>query len=362
MQWLFGSDEDILKLVGKRGSFLSRIGVAVGIRDSDYSVFKELYYEFMDHFKFRYGLNTPRRVFASVDVRRILIDGSELREYMLFLKDFVNDVVNASGLYVNFVFASFGKPKIALPGKEKPVSVKTFIESTLKSYFAYIPVWAVVSRTGIKHARIYVDSFSTSPETSAWKELCRNNEVYVVPNGDKVNLLISTADLLLGYIGTIIRLRNKKPDIGELKSYLKPFGFDNERFRIYHVGNRDLGRIIYEDPSVKINPLSYRPFPIVYLVPELSPVGLLAGRDERKLVEASPVYEYVLRYVEEREGSLKILSFTEDFKHLSAGGIMVSLGEHGKRIVEYLRLLGFPLEHLSARELVSLYGGDPSDE
>ncbi|AEK73339.1 hypothetical protein GQS_07205 [Thermococcus sp. 4557] len=362
MYWLFGSDEDILTLVGRRGSFLSRIGVAVGIRDSDYPIFRELYYEFMDRFKSIYGINTPRRVFASVDVRGALIEGSELREYMLFLRDFVNDVVNASNLYVNFVFASFGKSRISLPGKEKPVSVKTFIESTLKSYFAYIPVWAVVHRTGIKGARIYVDAFSTSPETPAWRELYGNNDVYVVPNGDKVNLLISTSDLLLGYIGTIIKLRNKKPDLTELKSYLKPFGFDNERFRVYHIGSRDLGYIIYEDPSVKLNPLHHRPSPIVYLVPELSPVGLLSGKDEKKLIEASPVYEYVLRYVEESEGSLKILSFTEDFKHLSAGGVMVSLGEHGKRIAEYLRLLGFPLEHLSARELISLYGGDSSDE
>ncbi|WP_456396710.1 hypothetical protein [Thermococcus sp.] len=359
MQWLFGSDEDILKLVGRRGSFLSRIGVAVGIKDSDFPVFRELYYEFMEQFKSRYSVYTPRRVFASVDVRGILIDGSELKEYMLFLRDFVNDVVNTSGLYVNFVFASFGTSRISLPGKAKPVSVKTFIESTLKSYFAYIPVWTVIHRTGIKRARVYVDSFSTSPETPAWNELCNNNEVYVVSNGDKVNLLISAADLLLGYIGTIIKLRNKKPDISELKSYLKPFGFNDDRFRIYHVGNRDLGHIIYKDPTVKINPLLYRPFPIVYLIPELSPAGLLAGKDERKLIESSHVYEYILRYVEEQEGSLKIISFTEDFKHLSAGGVVVSLGEHSRRIAEYLRLLGFPLEHLNARELIHLYGGDP---
>lgn len=62
MRILIGSDEGKISFVGKRGTFIARIGVAVALPKKGYDSFVEDYYEFFEKFKGEFGMETPLTV------------------------------------------------------------------------------------------------------------------------------------------------------------------------------------------------------------------------------------------------------------------------------------------------------------
>ncbi|QDA30420.1 hypothetical protein FH039_00660 [Thermococcus indicus] len=354
-----GSDEGDIKFIGKNGTFIARIGVAVSVRDSDFSEYVRSYREFFERFKSNFGLQTPRWVFSSSDLRSYLIGEGDLTEYLLLMREFIDDVVVPNNVITNFVFASFGVKRVYMPdGTSK--SVMAFIKKVLKSYFAYIPAWVVVSRLSHARPKVHIDNFNPSPQTVAWNELLnRASELKIIPNGDKIDPLISTADLLLRYVKEMISLSKWRLDVNSLRTNLRSVGFPGDLLRIYHVGGRYLSNIVPQSVSNDIDPSMFNPTPRIYVLKE----GLLTGEKEQQLIEKSPVFEYILRYATDKGGSLKFLSLQAgaggDFDMLKQGGIVISLGPYGEKLGEYISSgLGFPLTHLTSSELVMLYGGD----
>lgn len=62
MRILIGSDEGKISFVGKMGTFIARIGVAVALPKKGYDSFVEDYYEFFEKFKGEFGMETPLTV------------------------------------------------------------------------------------------------------------------------------------------------------------------------------------------------------------------------------------------------------------------------------------------------------------
>ncbi|WP_099209405.1 hypothetical protein [Thermococcus henrietii] len=358
MGLLIGSDEGDIKFVGRRGTFIARIGVAVTIRRSSYDSFLNLYREFFEDFKEDLNLKTPRWIFSSSDVRGFLIGrDNDPTEYFLRMKEFVEKVVVPGGVITNFIFASFGVKKISMPDGSQ-VGVMNFIKKKLGSYFSYIPAWVVLSRLGRSHPVVYIDNFNPSPRTLAWEKLCRDSrKLVVIPNGDKVNPLISTADLVLRYIKESMLLSKWRLDVPSLLKNLPSIGFAPDLLKVYHVGSRSLSKIVPVSTENDVLPQSWYPLPMIYVIRE----GLLP-KNEQRLIEKSPAFEYILRHASEVGGSIKFLSLQSgaggDVDELRRnGGILVSLGPYGHGIGEYLIALGFPVTHLTISELISKYGG-----
>jgi len=359
MGLIIGSDEGDVKFVGRRGTFIARIGVAVSVRNSDFSEYLRSYREFFEQFKDSVGIQTPRWVFSSSDVRSYLIgNDGDPTEYLLFMREFVDEVVVPNGVITNFVFASFGVRKIYLPnGAHK--SVMAFLKNVLKSYFAYVPAWVVVSKLNHTKPEVRIDNFNPSPQTVAWNELLKQtSELKVIPNGDKVDPMVSTADLLLRYIKEGMLLSKWRLDVSSLLRNLPALGFAPELLRVYHVGGSSLSAIVPISLENNVLPQYWYPRPIIYIVKE----GLLQKDEEQRLIEKSPSFDYVLRHASEVGGSIKFLALQKgaggDIDDLRRnGGIVISVGPYGHGIGEYLVSLGFPVTHMKISELVSKYGG-----
>ncbi|WP_048150337.1 hypothetical protein [Palaeococcus ferrophilus] len=359
MGLIIGSDEGDIKFAGQHGTFIARIGVAVSVRDSDFSEYLQSYREFFEQFKDSMGIQTPRWVFSSSDLRGYLIRGDgDPTEYLLFMKEFVDDVVIPNDVIINFVFASFGVKQIYMPnGHHK--GVMTFLKNVLKSYFAYVPAWVVVSRLNHTMPKVHIDNFNSSPQTVAWDELSkRASELRVIPNGDKVDPLVSTADLILRYIKESILLSKWRLDVRFLLRNLPSLGFHPDLLKVYHVGSRSLSKIVPLSAENRVLPQYWYSRPILYIIKE----GLLRKDEEQRLIEKSPAFEYVLRHASEVGGSIKFLSLQKgtggDIDDLRRnGGIVVSVGPYGHGIGEYLTSLGFPITHVKISELISKYGG-----
>ena len=304
MGLLIGSDEGDIKFVGRRGTFIARIGVAVTIKESSYGSFLDLYREFFEDFKGDLDLKTPRWIFSSSDVRGFLIGvDNDPTEYSLRMKEFIKKVVVPSGVITNFIFASFGVGKISMPDGSQ-VGVMNFIKKKLASYFSYIPAWVVLSRLDRARPVVYVDNFNPSPRTPAWEKLCRDSrKLVVIPNGDKVNPLISTADLVLRYIKESILLSKWRLDVPHLLKNLPSIGFAPDLLRVYHVGSRTLHKIVPVSTENEVLPRSWYPLPVIYVIRE----GLLP-KNEQNLIEKSPAFDYILRHASEVGGSIKFLS------------------------------------------------------
>ena len=354
-----GSDEGDIKFVGRRGTFIARIGVAISIRDSDFSGFLQSYREFFEGFKGSFEIQTPRWVFSSSDLRGYLIgENGDPTDYLLLMRDFVEEVIVPNGVITNFVFASFGVKQVYMPnGTQK--SVMAFLKNVLKSYFAYVPAWVVVSMLNHTKPRVHVDNFNPSPPTKAWEELVkRTDELKVIPNGDKVDPLVSTADLLLRYVKESILLSRWRLDVVHLLKNLPSLGFPPNLLRVYHLGGGSLPKIVPLSVEKSVLPQNWYPRPIVYILKE----GLLQRDEEQRLIEKSPAFEYVLRHAAEIGGSIKFLSLQKgaggDLDDLRKnGGVVVSLGPYGRGLGKYLMSLGFPITHVEVSELVFNYGG-----
>ncbi len=359
MGLLIGSDEGDINFSGRHGTFIARIGVAVSIRDSDFNEFLQSYREFFEKFKDSIGIQTPRWVFSSSDLRGYLIRaGGDPTEYMLFMRDFIDEVIVPNNLITNFVFASFGVKQVYMPdGTQK--SVMAFLKKVLKSYFAYVPAWVVVSKLNRTKPQIYVDNFNPSPPTAAWGELLkRAEELKAIPNGDKVDPIVSTVDLVLRYIKESILLSKWRLDIISLLRNLPSLGFPPDLLKVYHVGGGSLSKIVPLSVEKSVLPQHWYPRPMLYIIKE----GLLQKDEEQRLIEKSPAFEYVLRHASEFSGSIKFLALQKgtggDIDDLRInGGIIVSMGPYGHGIGEYLTSLGFPVTHVKISELISRYGG-----
>lgn len=359
MGLIIGSDEGDIKFAGQNGTFIARIGVAVSVRDSNFSNYLNSYREFFEQFKDSMGIQTPRWVFSSSDLRGYLIgeDGVPT-EYLLFMKEFVDDVVIPNDVITNFVFASFGIRQIYMPNGP-PKSVMAFLKNVLKSYFAYVPAWLVVSKLNHTMSKVHIDNFNPSPQTVAWDELSkRASELRVIPNGDKVDPLVSTADLILRYIKESILLSKWRLDVRFLLRNLPSLGFPPDLLKVYHVGSKSLSKIVPLSAENRVLPQYWYSRPIIYVIKE----GLLQKDEEQRLIEKSPAFEYVLRHASEVGGSIKFLSLQKgvggDIDDLRRnGGIVVSVGPYGHGIGEYLTSLGFPITHMKISELISKYGG-----
>ena len=359
MGLMIGSDEGDIKFVGKNGTFIARIGVAVSVRDRNFGEYLRAYREFFEGFKDAMGIQTPRWVFSSSDLRGYLIgEDGDPTEYLLFMREFVDEVVVPNNVITNFIFASFGVKKVYLPnGVQK--SVMAFLKNVLKSYFAYVPAWVVVSKLNHSRPKVYIDNFNPSPRTMAWNELSkRASELKVIPNGDKVDPLVSTADLLLRYIKESILLSKWRLDVPTLLRNLPSLGFSLELLKVHHVGSSVLSKIVPISAENDVLPQHWYPRPLIYIIKE----GLFQKAEEQRLIEKSPAFEYVLRHASEIGGSIKFLALQGgsggDIDDLRKnGGIIVSLGPYGSGIGEYLTSLGFPAIHLQISELISKYGG-----
>ncbi|MDV3104674.1 hypothetical protein [Thermococcus waiotapuensis] len=361
MGLMIGSDEGDITFVGKKGTFIARIGVAVSVSNKYFDTYLQAYRKFFEGLKDDRGIKTPRWIFSSSDLRGYLIGREgDPTKYLLFMKNFVDEVVVPNKVTTNFVFASFGVKEVSMPnGVQK--SVMAFLKNVLKSYFAYIPAWVVVSRLNNPKAKakVYIDNFNPSPKTKAWDELLKHvAELKIIPNGDKVNPLVSTADLLLRYIKESILLSKWRLDVDTLIRNLPSLGFPVELLKVYHVGKKALSKIVPTSTENDILPQNWYPRPLIYVIKE----DLFQKDEEQRLIEQSPVFEYLLRHASKVGGSIKFLALQGgsggDIDDLRKnGGIVVSLGPHGSGMGEYLVRLGFPVTHLQISELVSKYGG-----
>lgn len=175
-------------------------------------------------------------------------------------------------------------------------------------------------------ATIYSDGFTTNP-TNAWEIVSQYEKLHILPNGDSVNCLVSTADIIL---------KTLEYRLNKLRLSLYPnninqaLQFENEKkdnFFFHIVSNRDYPKIT-PLKRAKFELAQYIKTPTYFLIkPEKSKVSMefiLQNNDK------------VVNDVFDTDGCLLFYNQHEHMRCLKDGDYLVYFDETGEATAKHI--------------------------
>jgi len=331
-----------------QSKFEGLLGVVVEINNDG---FHEKYISTLKENLSRYGITCKRLVMSSADIRGYIHNEETFR---IFLKEFIDNII-ASVEAIKVFHTRYNSkklPLISVYGKSgiKQIVPVEFIRKIARSY-PIICIWRQCyldkdSLSGIFH----VDGFDTE-RSPAWDFIETNlkkGSLNVIYKGDQCNPIISTADLVVRYIETDIRLNNGQFNDEGISECLSRWGDKFEQYPLtgqswalknmspYSEGNLDLSKYITH--------------PIVF-IPKEQPYEL-RSEDEIKVFEKLPIYDAIINFLVKIKGTLKHIELPKDMALAKSDvDYLLIMGSRGEELYKYLNSGGLRLKRLDIGEL-----------
>lgn len=328
---LSGVDSKLLVLKHSNSTFKTCVGVNV-VYDGDYESFSDIYDSALETAFERSDFKRQRTIYKSYE---ILKQFAEQKEQMLeVLGDFFENLFSRDGIEIRIVFTRFSKK--ALDGqnvrcyesspRKKELELNDFIDQ-LKSYFPAIAATETLEQD--EEVEVFLDNFS-GQVTKGWDSLINNHEVTILTNGDKVNKLVSVADLLVKYLEIYInRYKDAYIDEDTISSVL-----NTEKLSIYEMNNQHLSYIVPHRPD-DISVAKHYPRPMFFVILD-NEFG-----NEKNWFENSKYYDLVCEAAESRRSAVKFLDIDADAQIVKENDFLVYTGTKSKEEAE--RISSFDL-------------------
>jgi hypothetical protein len=142
---------------------------------------------------------------------------------------------------INIFYCSFNQkriPEIFTYGRSKlrKMSVEEFFNNHLDNSFIHICIWTLRNYLNSIQATVYSDSFTTNP-TEAWNYVSNLPNFKIIPNGDAVNPLVSTADIIIKVLEYKLQKSKRSFFKSEIEKQLVGNNND-EQIHIHKIDNR----------------------------------------------------------------------------------------------------------------------------
>ena len=351
MPSVIGIDTKKFARRGLKGNFLALTGI--GIQVKNYLYFKNKYSEIMTDLLNKNDIVVDKKIFKSYDLLKF---GLELDFFQEFFDKIKNEIEKLSFFYSYFPHKISGenkKQKIA--PREEPIRFKIkifpydmpkeitsieFLSQHLHNSFPHVCAWELCEN-GFD-GTIYIDDFS-GKITNAWKSIEKNEKIFVLPNGDKSNALISTADILLTFLDRKMFFEKKFLKEEDIKPIFNDF---EDKIETFFISSACLYHIRPLSSRIEIPKYQKLLHPVFYIVNERSKFI------SKKMIERSPLSNIIINTSFEKNGCFKLFDFDLDHNHLTVDDYLVFFGEEGKKFIEHLKNLGYPFKTTSFTDLV----------
>jgi hypothetical protein len=291
-------------LTGEDKQFKALLGVVVNPLDRNR--FEKDYDETMDGLFDEYYISKKQLVYKSSEIGSLL--APNVAKYMSFCLAFTRKILNLDYVKVTYCVTRINKKyltneKVTIGGygtTTKQISIPEFIDM-LECYYNVICAWKVSQMTGIKSALFLFDGEEDIPRCEAWNELSSTQNIEIVYSGDKIERVISSADIILKSLDFFLKQTKSilsEDKIREIVLYdgkIKP----ENKFFVY-IGNPDLQKIKPLSPQrLNLSDLQkYIRHPIIFVSG-----GGLPG--QKLAIEGLPLFNKLISKATELHASLR---------------------------------------------------------
>ena len=160
-----------------------------------------------------------------------------------------------------------------------------------------------------------------------------------MPNGDKIDPLISTSDILINYVDLKLLEDNKKIGSDQIIESLGDFPNEVEsRF----IGDKCLWNLIPLHKGDVIKTSNKIKHPTIFILR-----GDGKGKVNKKIIETSPIFSKVIKYCYENEGCCKFLDLSTDIESITSEDYIIPLGQEAKAVTNQLKELGYKFKEFN---------------
>ncbi|MCX6750173.1 MAG: hypothetical protein NTZ83_01835 [Candidatus Pacearchaeota archaeon] len=317
---------------GRVKDFVALIGICVIV--DDYSQFRQDYKEIMEELLRKRGIPLTKIVYKSHELNKLNIDSD-------FYKEFYDSIKNKiKRLYICYSYFSTTNPVEIFPfDYKKSISVIDFLVKHLDSSYPHICLWEL-SKEGFK-GYSYLDGIN-GKITNAWKSIEKSKDFFILPNGDKTNALISSADILITFLDNILLEKRKKLNETEIRDVLLDI---NDKVNVSFVSNACLYSIIPLSEKQNIPFMRKVAHPTVYILKEKEKYV------DENAIENSPVLRKISNFCFKKNGCYKFFDPKVDYEFLSSEDYLVAFGDDVNKSIEYFKKMGYQFKDISMEEL-----------
>ncbi len=227
------------------------------------------------------------------------------------------------------------------------VSPIRFLENKVIPPYPYFCAWQYCMNIS-SDVQFHLDNFQEAEITKAWVSLAGNKNLFIFPRGDETHAGISAADIAARIVDSrLYRLARRRKRAGlypeDLTQVLPEFKEDRRDF--HFLGEKSLSFMYPLNPQAKIPIEDRHKHPIIFFVREKTTLG-------RETYEGSPLMNALLDMAYEMDGSLKFFSEESDHRRIKPEDYLVYVGEHGKKIGQTLRSLGYQISLINSEEII----------
>lgn len=326
---------------GSVNDFVAIIGTGIEVKSYDY--FKEKYISIIsDLFKKR-GIVLDRTIYKSYDLQRLGITHDFYKEFYDKISDHIDK------LY--FFYTYFKKTpqtndiSIYPLSSKKKTSFVEFISKHLEPSYPHVCNWQL--NTKFKYTgKVYLDSFN-GKVTNAWKTIEGSQSIFIIPNGDKSNALISTSDILINFFDSELSGIGGNLIPENIETIFSKFKNTKKLERLF-ISNACLGMIVPLSEALNMPVHQKYIHPICFIFKEA------INTINEKTIENSPMFKKIIDLSFKNNGGFKFFDTDFDYNIISDEDYLVYFGENGKKTVDNLKNLGFSFKPLNFAELEKL--------
>jgi hypothetical protein len=332
---IVGIDSKKLVRVGKMDNdFIALLGIGAGVED--YENFKIKYTEIISSLFKKRNMVNKLSIYKSSTLKSIGMDFDFFEEFYRLIKK------ELSRLYIFLTILRSGTRVKIFPKSEvtEIISIE-FMTKHLDSTYPHICAWSMRQEWKNKNrqepskefeGKILLDDFS-GHKTNAWNSISHLVDLEIFPNGDKVNPLISTADILINYLDLKLLNENKKIGADQIGENLSDFEGDLD---IRFIGDKCLWNIIPLHKGDIIKTSSKLRHPTIFILRGDGKVKV-----DKKIIEFSPAFSKIIEQSYKNEGCCKFLDLVTDIDAITDKDFIYPIGDEAKIVVRQLRELGY---------------------
>ncbi len=328
---------------GEKRTFDALIGVVVNplVPEKFYQDYSEIMTNLFDD----YGIRRSRRVYKAHDIGELL--GERTDASRSFYLNFARQILSLDDVKVAYCVTRINRKhlqdgKVTIYGQygtaTQQVTVQEFIK-IVQNYYNVVCAWFVAEKTGIPRGHFVLDGVDSIPRSICWDTLRQGHKVEIIFNGDRVDPLLSTADILLRSLDTFLQQYKRylnENTVRDIVLYDDRVPAENKYF--YYIGNPHIDQI---------KPLSDRHFSLRELQPYIRrPIlfvsaGGLPG--QKSLIETSPLYDQILDIAYAQRAGLRFFNPNRDRYIVGRGesaDLFLALNEVAEQQYGLLRATG----------------------
>jgi len=316
---------------GKNRDFIAIIGLCVIVED--YEKFKEEYCSIIERLFKKRNQRITKKIYKSHEIHKLSIGPEFFKEFYDEVKDKIKK------LYICYSYFPNCDVKIFPFDYKKEISVIEFLTKYLDASYPHVCLWEL-SKNGFDGFS-YLDGVN-GKVTDAWRAVETSNNFCVLPNGDKTNALISSADLLITFLDNSLLENRKKLNEVNIKEI---FNEIEEKIDISFVSKACLYSITPLSMKQDIPYMSKLAHPTIYILKEKEKYV------DDNAIENSPILRKICDFCFKNNGCYKFFDPKVDYEFISPEDYLVSFGDDAKKSIAYFKRMGYLFKEIKFEDL-----------